>query len=171
VCDVGRGNLAIIKLLALKNFGPFLRSTYYWMSCSTFLGGGALLRPWIDGFLQQAPAINGSVTTFVNTRGLVCSFDQRNSTPLFSTGTAWELNRVVYRMDIFQSVSVSISWYFIPIPKEISVGTFWYHFFGENPFFPQKGGTGPLFEGKRGHQPPFQYSQPPFCGKKESLPN
>jgi hypothetical protein len=29
VCDVGRGNLAISKLLALKNFGPFLRSTYW----------------------------------------------------------------------------------------------------------------------------------------------
>jgi hypothetical protein len=38
VCDVGRGNLVISKLLALKKFGPFLRSTYYWMSCSTFLG-------------------------------------------------------------------------------------------------------------------------------------
>jgi hypothetical protein len=32
VSDVGRGNLAISKLLALKNFGPFLRSTHYWMS-------------------------------------------------------------------------------------------------------------------------------------------
>jgi hypothetical protein len=42
VCDVGRGNLAISKLLALKKFGPFLRSTYYWMSCFTFLGCGAL---------------------------------------------------------------------------------------------------------------------------------
>jgi hypothetical protein len=41
VCDVGRGNLAISKLLALKKFGPFLRSTYYWMSWSRFLGGGA----------------------------------------------------------------------------------------------------------------------------------
>jgi hypothetical protein len=40
VCDVGRGNLAISKLLALKILGPFLRSTYYWMSRSTFLGGG-----------------------------------------------------------------------------------------------------------------------------------
>jgi hypothetical protein len=40
VCDVGQGNLAISKLVALKNFGPFLRSTYYWMSHSTFLGGG-----------------------------------------------------------------------------------------------------------------------------------
>ncbi len=39
VSDVGRGNLAISKLLALINFGPFLLSTYYWMSCSTFLGG------------------------------------------------------------------------------------------------------------------------------------
>ncbi len=40
-CDVGQGILAISKLLALKKFGPFLQSTYYWMSCSTFLGGGA----------------------------------------------------------------------------------------------------------------------------------
>jgi hypothetical protein len=40
VCDVGQGNLAISKLLALKNFGPFLQSTYYWVSCSNFLGGG-----------------------------------------------------------------------------------------------------------------------------------
>ncbi len=40
VSDVGRGTLAISKLLALKKFGPFLRSTYYWMSRSTFLGGG-----------------------------------------------------------------------------------------------------------------------------------
>jgi hypothetical protein len=42
VCDVGQGDLAISKLLALKKFGPFLQSTYYWMSCSTFLGGGAV---------------------------------------------------------------------------------------------------------------------------------
>ncbi len=40
--------------------------------------------------------------------------------------------------------------------------------FWREPFFPQKGGTGPLFEGKRGHQPPFWYSQPPFCGKRSS---
>jgi hypothetical protein len=41
-CDVGQGNSEISKLLALKNFGPFLQSTYYWMSRSTFLGGGAI---------------------------------------------------------------------------------------------------------------------------------
>jgi hypothetical protein len=40
VSDVGRGNLAISKLVALKNCGFFLQSTYYWMSRSTFLGGG-----------------------------------------------------------------------------------------------------------------------------------
>ncbi len=34
VCDVGRGHLAISKLLAFKKIGPFLRSTYYWMSRS-----------------------------------------------------------------------------------------------------------------------------------------
>jgi hypothetical protein len=31
VCDVGQGNLVISKLLALKKFGPFLQSTYYWL--------------------------------------------------------------------------------------------------------------------------------------------
>ncbi len=40
----------------------------------------------IDGYRQLAPTINGSVTTFVNTRALVCSLDRRNSTPLFLTG-------------------------------------------------------------------------------------
>jgi hypothetical protein len=59
----------------------------------------------------------------------------------------------------------------IPIPKEILIGTFWYHFFGGNPFFPQKGGTGPLFEEKRGHRPPFRYSQPPFCGSSHQTSN
>jgi hypothetical protein len=44
VCDGGQGNLAISKLLALKHFGPFLRSTYYWMSCSTFVQGGGRSR-------------------------------------------------------------------------------------------------------------------------------
>jgi hypothetical protein len=44
VCDVGRENLVISKLVALKNFGPFLQSTYYWMSHSTFLGGGEARR-------------------------------------------------------------------------------------------------------------------------------
>jgi hypothetical protein len=34
VCDVGQGNLAISKLLDLKNVGIFLQSTYYWMSRS-----------------------------------------------------------------------------------------------------------------------------------------
>ncbi len=46
-----------------------------------------MLGAWIDGYRQLAPAINGSVTTFVNTRALVCSFDRRNSTPLFLTGS------------------------------------------------------------------------------------
>jgi hypothetical protein len=45
VCDVGQGNLAISKLLALKSFGPFLQSTYYWMSHSTFWGGVGLWVP------------------------------------------------------------------------------------------------------------------------------
>ncbi len=33
------------------------------------------------------------------------------------------------------------------IPKENSVGTFWYCTFGGNPFFPSKGGFCPLFDG------------------------
>jgi hypothetical protein len=40
VCDVGRKNLPMSQLFALKKAKPFLQSTYYWMSCSTFLGGG-----------------------------------------------------------------------------------------------------------------------------------
>jgi hypothetical protein len=67
---------------------------------------------------------------------------------------------------------VSISWYFsvftIPILKEILVGTFWYHFFGGNPFFPQKGGTGPLFEGKKGHWPLFDTASHPLAEKRSS---
>jgi hypothetical protein len=43
------------------------------------------------------------------------------------------------------------SWYFLvftePIPVENLVGTFQYYYFGRNPFFPQKGGHGPLFWG------------------------
>ncbi len=41
---------------------------------------GNIVMARIDGFLQLAPAVNGSVTTFINTRGLVCSFVRRNST-------------------------------------------------------------------------------------------
>ena len=48
---------------------------------------GAKVTSRIDGYRLKAPAVNGSGTTFVNTRGLVCSFDRRNSTPLFLTGT------------------------------------------------------------------------------------
>jgi hypothetical protein len=33
----------ISTLLAFKKIGPFLQSTCYWMSCSTFLRGGARL--------------------------------------------------------------------------------------------------------------------------------
>jgi hypothetical protein len=47
VCDVGQGNLAISKLIALKKFGQFLQSRYYWMSRSTFLGGGGAPPPKI----------------------------------------------------------------------------------------------------------------------------
>jgi hypothetical protein len=59
VCDVVRGNLAISKLLALKKFGPFLRSTYYWMSRSTFLGGGARSLGTRPLGLLLCPAISG----------------------------------------------------------------------------------------------------------------
>jgi hypothetical protein len=52
--------------------------------------------------------------------------------------------------------------------KEILVGTFWYHFFGRNPFFPQKGGIGPLFEGKGGTSPLFDTASPPFAEKRSS---
>ena len=48
---------------------------------------GIFVETRIDGYQLKAPAVNGSGTTFVNTRGLVCSFDRRNSTPLFLTGT------------------------------------------------------------------------------------
>jgi hypothetical protein len=58
VCDVGQGNLAISKLLALKYFGPFLQSTYYWMSRSTFLGGGVNYREEFKtkNWREQVPA-------------------------------------------------------------------------------------------------------------------
>ncbi len=36
------------------------------------------INTWIEGFLQKAPTINGSVITFVDTMGLVCSFNCRN---------------------------------------------------------------------------------------------
>jgi hypothetical protein len=107
VSDVGRGNLAISKLLALKNLGPFLLSTYYWMSCSTFLGGG----------------------------GVVLEVDIR-----------------VIPIRYFRLV---FGWYFLvitlPIPEENLVGTFWYYYFGGNPFFPRKGGHGSLFQGPSPH--------------------
>ncbi len=74
-----------------------------------------------------------------------------------------QITRVVYRIDIFP---VSIGWYSsvftIPIPKEISVGTFWYHFFhikgALSPLLREKGGTGPLFD----------TASPPFAEKRSS---
>ncbi len=59
--DVGRGNLAISKLLALKKCGFFLQSTYYWMSCSTFLGGGIFCPLQLGNVL----AIFGSIASRV----------------------------------------------------------------------------------------------------------
>jgi hypothetical protein len=44
----------------------------------------------------------------------------------------------------------------------------WYHFFGENPFFPQKRGTGPLFDEKGGTGPLFDTASPPFAEKRSS---
>jgi hypothetical protein len=49
------------------------------------------------------------------------------------------------------------------MPKEILAGIFWYHFFGMNPFFPQKGGTGTLLEEKGGTGPLFDTASPPFA--------
>jgi hypothetical protein len=46
VCDVGRGNLAISKLLALKKIGPCLRSTYW------VVAGGC--RNWSRRFLLDS---------------------------------------------------------------------------------------------------------------------
>ncbi len=61
-----RGNLAISKLLALKNFGQFLRFTYSWMTCATFsvrkvrIGGmdGVLVA---DFLLQHSLDANNAV--------------------------------------------------------------------------------------------------------------
>jgi hypothetical protein len=73
---------------------------------------------------------------------------------------------------------VSIGMYFLvftePIPKEILVGTFWYHFFGGNHFFPQKGGTfslkkgalAPFLREKGGTGPLFDTASPPFAEKR-----
>ncbi len=63
--------------------------------------------------------------------------------------------------DLYESISIWVipiryfwsvfGWYFLvftkPIPEENLVGTFWYYFFGGNPFFPRKGGHGPLLRG------------------------
>jgi hypothetical protein len=57
----------------------------------------------------------------------------------------------------------------ISIPKEISVGTFRYDFFGGKPYFPQKGGNGPLLEEKGGTSPLFDRASPPFAEKRSSL--
>jgi hypothetical protein len=73
VSDVGRGNLAISKLLALKNSGPFLQSTHYWMSCSTFLGGGegATLTPILPTLghpppISLCPSVGNITDSLVN---------------------------------------------------------------------------------------------------------
>jgi hypothetical protein len=63
-----------------------------------------------------------------------------------------------------------LNWYFpvgigryflvftVLIPKEILVGTFWYHFLAGTLLFPQKGGTDPLFD----------TASPPFAEKRSS---
>ncbi len=68
-----------------------------------------------------------------------------------------------YRIGIFRSVSVGISWY---LPYQYQRKS--YIFFGENPFFPQKGGTGSLFEEKGGTGPLFDTASPPFAEKRKS---
>ncbi len=80
--------------------------------------------------------------------------------------------RVVHQISIFWLVSVGISWY-LPYwyRRKSRLVHFGIIFLAGTPSFPQKGGTGYLFEGKRGHRPTFWYSQPPFCRKKEFLPN
>ncbi len=75
-------------------------------------------------------------------------------------GTNNVITRVILNR-IFRSVLVGISRH-IPYRyqrKSCSVH-FGIIFFGGNPFFPQKGGTGPLFEGKRGHWPFFDTTSP-----------
>ncbi len=56
----------------------------------------------------------------------------------------------------------------IPIPKEISVSTFRYHFFGGNPLFPQKGALAPFLRKKGGTGPLFDTASPPFVEKRSS---
>ncbi len=56
----------------------------------------------------------------------------------------------------------------ISIPKEISVDTFRYDFFGGKPYYPQKGGNGPPFEEKGGTSPLFDTASPPFEEKRSS---
>jgi hypothetical protein len=75
-------------------------------------------------------------------------------------------SRVVYQIGIFL---VNIGRYFlvftIPIPKEILVGTFWYHFFGRNPFPLKKGAMAPFLR-KKGAPAPFLLQPAPLLRKK-----
>jgi hypothetical protein len=70
---------------------------------------------------------------------------------------------------------VGIGTYFsvftIPILKEISVGTFWYHFFGGNPFSLKKGASAPFLREKGGTGRLFDTASLPFAEKKEFPPN
>ncbi len=79
--------------------------------------------------------------------------------PLFSPpqnrvsyGSVTPLHTRVVSIWYFWSV---FGWYFLVftklMPEENLVGTFWNYFFGGNPFFPWKGGHGPLFEGPSPH--------------------
>ncbi len=64
-------------------------------------------------------------------------------------------------------------WYFLvftePIPEENSVGTFRYYYFGGNPFFPQKEGHGPLFQGPSPHFEEKRVSRQTFKSSRQIL--
>ncbi len=64
-------------------------------------------------------------------------------------------------------------WYFLVItiqmPEENSVGTFWYYYFGRNPFFPRKGGHGPLLQGPSPHFEEKRVSRQTFKSSRQIL--
>jgi hypothetical protein len=56
----------------------------------------------------------------------------------------------------------------IPIPKEILVGTFWYHFLAGTRFSLKKGAPAPFLSEKGGTGPLFDTPSPPFAEKWSS---
>ncbi len=82
----------------------------------------------------------------------------------------WDVGtRVVYRIGIFRSVLVGVSWYLLHLYQRKSRSV---HFgiisFGGNPFFPQKECTCPLLREKGGTGPLFDTASPPFAEKRSS---